>query len=131
VRPRSSITRVCGDYCTEEIHGEHEHLDLGRFEFELGAALPESSLFFDGAAPEPVDGLRIRQDLLLGTSKHTSAPRILRLSHPELNRFPCREAGLPRLSQPSSPRPTGVETDSSGATPGTEISGVQIGGRKK
>ena len=34
------------DYYTEEIHGKHEYLDLGRFEFEMGASLPNAKLAY-------------------------------------------------------------------------------------
>ena len=31
------------DYYTEAIHGKHEYLDLGHFEFEMGASLPNAN----------------------------------------------------------------------------------------
>jgi len=37
---------VHSDYYTEAIHGKHEYLDLGRFEFEMGASLPNAKLAY-------------------------------------------------------------------------------------
>ena len=34
------------DYYTEAIHGKHEYLDLGHFEFEMGASLPNARLAY-------------------------------------------------------------------------------------
>jgi hypothetical protein len=34
------------DYYTEAIHGKHEYLDLGHFEFEMGASLPNAKLAY-------------------------------------------------------------------------------------
>jgi len=40
------IGMVHSDYYTEAIHGKHEYLDLGRFEFEMGASLPNARLAY-------------------------------------------------------------------------------------
>jgi hypothetical protein len=34
------------DYYTEAIHGKHEYLDLGHYEFEMGASLPDAKLAY-------------------------------------------------------------------------------------
>jgi len=92
----------------------------------LGSVDQGGQAFLDESPREAIDGLRIRQDVLLGISKHAPTPRILRLSHPQLNRLPRGEARISRLFQPSIPRSTGVPPDDSHAPPGIETGGVRF-----